>query len=90
MDDKNFRRLYVTVDDDVMVIFGLDPKTVTATELRQRLREIAVEMGGVVRKKPRVRRKDAGRHRTPDWELKLQRLKLAQQPTEERADTTTP
>jgi len=67
MTDKNFRRLYLTIDEDVMVILGLDPTTVTATDLRLRLREIAIEMGGVLRPKPRATRKDAGFSRR-EWE----------------------
>lgn len=68
MDAKNFRRLYVTIDDDVMSALGLDPATVTAVELRQRLREIALEAGAVLHSTPRKNRKGA---RQIAWEERL-------------------
>ncbi len=37
---KKFKRLYLTVDNEVMEYLGLDPDTVTAAELRKRLREV--------------------------------------------------
>ena len=37
---KKFRRVYLTIDNDVMVALDLDPDTVTAAELRKRLREV--------------------------------------------------
>jgi hypothetical protein len=35
-----YRRLWLTLDADVMAALGLDPETVTAVQLRRRLREL--------------------------------------------------
>lgn len=39
---KAFRRVYLTVDKDVMTALGLDAETVTSTQLRKRLRQLFV------------------------------------------------
>lgn len=41
---KQFRRLNVTVDAATMTALGLDAATVTAAELRQRLRELVAQI----------------------------------------------